>query len=100
MRGRRLGLRKWTVWSCVVASALAIALAEAVSAAPAGAFAYSRSMLPDAVDRTAADAAGAVARDTGERPLAPGQLRPLGYLTDSTDPAAAEMAVDASGMVV
>src|SRR5207253_9430541 len=38
--------------------------------------------LAAAVDRTAAETAREVARDVGERPLAPGQLRPLGYLTD------------------
>ncbi|HXM55507.1 MAG TPA: ATP-binding protein [Candidatus Dormibacteraeota bacterium] len=118
MRGRRLGSWKRVVWSCVVASALALVLAEAGGTASAGAFGYSRSILPDAIDRTAADTARAVARDAGEQPLAPGQLRPLGYMSGPADPAAlperdfqwelvpgaapvaTEVAVDQSGTVV
>src|SRR5690348_1549224 len=85
MRVKRLWLRGRFALACLAASVLAIGLAGVLGTTPVNAFGYSRSALADAVDRTAADSALAVAPPGGEPPLAPGKLRQLQYLADTTD---------------
>jgi NarL family two-component system sensor histidine kinase LiaS len=69
----------------LAALVLPVALAGSLSSIPAGASGYSKGVLTDAVDRTAADSAREVAPSGGEQPLAPGQVRQLSYLAETVD---------------